>query len=192
MKKILFLVPLLFLVLGCADKKEANKSNFADALDEYYQKRCILISTKKSATIDPQFSFKSGERYGTWHVGDVDKYDYLTKLGLYKKSQKNGNILYNITSKGEKVFTTYEHNIFHGICVGNYEIDKITNFTKPANMLGRIASNVQFVSRVANKVDFAKSEEFKKLFKGSLFKNTPNKMLMILTDNGWVSVNTVR
>ncbi|GJD22869.1 hypothetical protein RIVM261_078250 [Rivularia sp. IAM M-261] len=131
----------------------------------------------------------------------------LTKAGVIQKSEVaikrplyDGTvpaIKYTLTSSGEKYFkkdvkTFDKREKKNAFCFGEVELDKIINFTEPANLFGRTASQVKYSYKIKNLPSWTSDSEVQALIPDiTRMVQTVNKpdevtALLFLTGNGWV------
>lgn len=209
MKKILFVCVALFVV-GCSDKKDANRANFKSAISNYFAKNCILIDIDLPKTFKKYQDKKTKTfKLQPFYINSLEQYEYFYALGFLEKKEeiqkeKNwGNsyqeillITYELSKKGQEQYQSSKKSFIgsqNGFCAGNYKVKEVQNFTKPADMLGYTMSEVKMSLSIDNIPDFAKTEKFKKVFKNfKAYTNKPESIVLVLTDNGWVSEQEIR
>ena len=135
--------------------------------------------------------------------------DALVNAGLLKSSRtevdqgqgmfgsdnkKVAVIAYDFTEKGKSAFKEEEAQkssfggTRSGFCYGKPEVDEVTQFTQPGDMMGMTISQVSYKYHLADLPDWAKNPKVKSAFP-DLARNTAEsldaKAALVLTNDGW-------
>ncbi|MBN3859013.1 hypothetical protein GKC56_00360 [Neisseriaceae bacterium PsAf] len=182
-------MPLVALV-GCSDPKAANEKNFKKViqahLDEYGD-QVICINAPV------------GQEQNVIAENDV-KYPFaaaLTSAGLLKEEKLSNNndteatiaqSNFTLTDEGQKFVKAQNANATD-FCSGKFTVEKINNFTEPADALGETISKVDYRVKVKDLADWATNEEVQTLYPGLKPLTNPEgydvKSILGLTNNGW-------
>ncbi len=197
------------LITGCDNPKAANEDNFkkaiASALPEkklncFTQDVTLLRTFKQPVPIDFPLDLEKREEFPVVKV--------LTKVGLLSTSEITVNesfsinnkvpgTRYTLTKDGEKFFKrnlipSDRSKKINGFCLGEIEIDKVINFTEPANQLGTTVSEVKYTYRIKNLPSWTEDSEVQAsipyVAKMVQTKDKPaeSTAALILTSKGWV------
>jgi hypothetical protein len=147
------------------------------------------------------FSEESRQR----HLAPLDA---LVNAGLLKSSRTEveqgqsmfGNdtkkvavFAYDFTDKGKSAFKEEAQKssfggTHSGFCYGKPEVDEVTQFTQPGDMMGMTISQVSYKYHLADLPDWAKNPKVKAAFP-DLARNTADnlesKAALVLTNDGW-------
>lgn len=206
---LVFLVSAVALT-GCSSSKDASKSNFEKVINGYFDRHCVMLSTRNSnfpVTIE---LLPSDNKWASKNNPEKTKqYDALAKVGLldvkdgetkstsYTISLKNTLVpakIYSLTEKGKQNFVKSEGKGLtgwsnQGFCVAKLKVDEITGFSDPAQMMGYTVSNVNFSFSPTGVKDWAKNQEVTKAFPsltGDLEENQQDSIALVLMNDGWV------
>lgn len=176
---------------GCSDKKEASKSNFKAAIQEYYDKGfrpCVSISVK-----DVPFTL---EKKGIYFQREPQKATALVKAGLLSEKESevrnnwNGKMEpateYSLTDEGKK-YRAKEPGVM--FCGGEFKVVEVENFTEPADMLGTKVSQVNFTYKVVNAPAWAKNPDVQAAYpaiKDGIADKARYKTVLVATSEGWM------
>jgi len=201
MKNIGLSLLIIGLLSGCSNSKEnktpdqtvqeevkidktVSADNFKNVLNAYYVRNCIhMVAGEFPEEVDLTMD---------WHDYAI-KYKTLEKLGFIKAvnkpTVKEAKTKYIITEEGKKHYKIWKHKRYSvsGFCIGNYEIDKITNYTAPKDFRGINVSKVSYTLKVKEE-GFVKNID-KTQFKDNLFKyKESDSAELILTEmQGWMN-----
>lgn len=185
---LLFISIFALFAISCTEKQNISKKEVQRVLNDFFTKNCILLPMDESEV------FKLDVYNTPLHVKrGVNQYDFFEKLGYYELHTNENQMdtlikTYKLTKKGGEYFITKRQRltIEKGFCVGHYEAIKIKKFNKTDTVFNREALKVEFVSKVSQKCDFAKTSRFLETFQNfDSFTNTPQKAVLVLTKNGW-------
>ena len=201
--KLCFTVILLTCLLGgCSNVKDANKSNFKtaaqDFLDTQYPYSYIMVN----------FPYRSDKISIRNTAGLLHE---MARLGLVEETEVERRNVSSLGS-GEKVKIIYSYELvaagaefykpdadknlkgedFGAFCFGKANVVKIINFTEPTDYLGVKVAQVTYAYTVTDIPEWAKDEELLKL--DSQLKEDVQSAAMplektetfVLTDKGWV------
>lgn len=183
-------------VVGCGSVKDANKGNFAKAIQAYLDTRngvCADIPAK-------EYPFSLANK--GWFSDMKQRADALAEVGLLTRSDTQikasfGNAMeegseYQLTELGKKFLvagganTMGRHDAF---CSGKYEVVEVENFTEPSDAMGTTISRVNYRYKVKDAADWVKSEGLHAAYK-SLKEQTEgevrDKAVLVLTNEGWL------
>ncbi|MBY9064881.1 hypothetical protein K7957_18250 [Sphingomonas yunnanensis] len=202
-------VPILALstiaLAGCSNSKEANKSNFEHAINEWIEKGPPCLDVPDGTVTAP------GQKYNALpaYVEATPKaqpfaeesrqrrlapLEALVDAGLMKKTttvieqenmfggaeRKVAVLAYDFTSEGKAAFEDDARPSVmggkrSGLCYGKPHVDEITNFTQPADMMGMTLSQVSYKYHLADLPGWAKNQKMKAAFP-NLARNTAESL----------------
>ncbi|CAB5305270.1 hypothetical protein IST455A_05834 [Burkholderia multivorans] len=175
-------IACLPLMVGCGSAKDANKSNFAKAIDAQLDKQCIAVSFDLNfAASSPSFPVTiATTRPGPLISADQAKqtnqrafaqYDALVQAGLLSAADAQvkplfGNAsvpgkVYSLTDAGRKALKDPNYTTF---CAGHYKVDEVINFTEPGNAMGMTISNATYTFSPVDIPSWATSDTVKAAF----------------------------
>jgi hypothetical protein len=190
---------------GCSNPKEANKSNFEHAVNEWIEKLPPCLDVPNGTVTAP------GQKYDALpaYVEAVPKtqpfaeesrqrrlapLDALVDAGLMKKTpteieqqnmfggaeRKVAVIAYDFTNEGTAAFkddagSSTMGGKRSGLCYGKPHVDEVTNFTQPADMMGMTLSQVSYKYHLADLPAWAKNAKVKAAFP-DLARNTAESL----------------
>ncbi|MCW9732979.1 hypothetical protein L5B97_05675 [Avibacterium sp. 20-15] len=202
----------LFLT-ACNDPKEANKENFAKAIEEQLalqKSPAICISLPSGTYVSDQSPLHNAALILNTDVSDqriqqsLAQADYFVKAGLLtskadklekldwgKKKILNVNV-YEVTEQGKPFFSTgmFSRTKF---CTGALKLDSVGTFTEPNERAsGGKLSQVNYTVSYENVASWATNNDVEKLF-GRLFDKAKNQQrtVLILTNEGWKSITVL-
>jgi hypothetical protein len=219
MKTVLMLMGSSLLLASCANPKEASKSTFQHALNEWIEKSPPCLSM-------PDGSVRTGNQ----SRGEMPLYveatpaaqpfleesrqrrlgplEALVDAGLLKSTRtevkqdqgrfaNNGKMVavfaYDFTDKGKAAFKEQASKSSFGgtragFCYGKPQVDEVTQFTQPGDMMGMTVSQVSYRYHLADLPDWAKNAKVKAAFP-EVARNTAEsldtKAALVLTNDGW-------
>lgn len=197
-RNFLLAISISALFVACSDKKDANKSNFKTAINNYIEKDCIDIGSR--------YSFPLEIENNAFKKDEIARLGSLEKVGLLKSTSKQikdkysrvaklvDGFEYELTDFGKQVFVE-EANRYGGgkylkLCAGKYKVTEVINFTEPADMFGVKMSQVNFKKEAIDVPEWAfelvKEEEFEYASK-RISKDIDDDIVLILTNDGWVT-----
>lgn len=143
----------LFALAGCGNKKDANKSNLSEAIQDYLNTTkgvCVSLPRKEAPfALEKKggFSFNHEPRKaaalvsaGLLSVRDTEL------LGMFG-NQKIAATQYTLTEEGKKYLVKGGAGSiagFDAFCGGKYKVKEVENFTEPADRFGTKISQVNF------------------------------------------------
>ena len=181
-----FLLSLLWSA-GC-DTKAANDANLENGLNHYLgqMEPCLGYTVR---------SFPLIRRTG----GTDTALDALTEAGLLTRTQtvQNGTAQdqYDLTGKGKD--TNFPgHSVRKGdpglFCFGVIQVDKIANFTEPAEADGMHVTRVTYTRKLVHQPSWAKNPAIQEAFPNYAAEGYglhPQTSGMMLTSHGWRVIN---
>lgn len=202
MKKLFVISSLTSAIIlsGCSDPKEANKGNFAKALDEYLAKKSAICVSIKSDVIPVAGSpYSSDDKIviANGNNGIVSKQlAFLEKYGLLSNEGKDdvevqaligGSTLayaqiYTITEKA-KPYLKGER-----LCSGKVVLDDIKIFSEPSEISGYKVSRVEYTIKHKDVADWAKDPELRNVFRSDFDLDEmelEQTDALVLTNEGW-------
>ncbi len=211
MRKIMFFVILLMcFASSCNSAQSVNQKNFKSVLNKYL--------AKNSAVIFPVFfTIKAGFPLTVklTEVKRVDEqrtrqFDALVSAGLLKV--KDGILerevfgdkqiiptkTYTLTRRGEKLLVKVSRELAEdkiGFRFAIYQVDKIINFSKPAqNDIGQKVSHVNYSVSPINIEEWTNNEKIQKAFpdlQKKLKLHQKQSAILVLMNNGWIHQNDI-
>lgn len=203
------IVPLLALSIaalaGCSNAKEANKSNFARAINDWIEKGPPCLNVPDGTVTAP------GQRYDALpaYVEAVPRkqqfaeearqrrlapLDALVDAGIMKKStieveqrnmfggaeRKVAVIAYDLTDQGKAAYSKDAGSSTMGgkrtgLCYGKPHVDEVTNFTQPADMMGMTLSQVSYKYHLVDLPAWVNNSKVKAAFP-DLARNTAESL----------------
>lgn len=193
----IFLITLIgSLFVACSDKKDANKSNFKEAINNHLDSKCISFGGSYNFPVEIELKGYN-----------KDELDSLEKVGLLKSVEKKlelkamfGNptkivdgLEYSLTDLGKTAFSS-KVRAYVGeqsqLCAGKYKVTEIINFTEPADMMGVKLVRVTY-KKVAVDVptwayELVKEKNFEYASKIISKEAQDDKTELVLTNEGWI------
>ncbi|MEO4047867.1 hypothetical protein AAFN46_12355 [Pseudomonas sp. CAU 1711] len=183
-------------VVGCGGVKDANKGNFAKAVQAYLDSQngvCAAIPAK-------EYPFSLANK--GWFPDMKQRADALVDVGLltrtdtqvkasFGKAMEEGSE-YQLTELGKKFLVAGGANTMGGhdaFCSGKYEIVEIENFTEPSDAAGTMISRVNYSYKVKDVADWVKSEDLSAAYeslKDQVEGEVRDKAVLVLTNEGWL------
>ena len=193
---------------ACSGSRSASKPNFQVAIQDYY-------ASQMEACIDsglrfPQELLETNFRYDTQSqlLGEFVSIGFLSSeefekevlanpLALFNREMKTvSGRRYSLTPEGESVARTAAAPPGRGgasFCYGSYRVIEVTNFTEPAEFLGRQVSSATYTYEATEIADWAgRSEilraEYRSLARDLNSRDEPLKgeATLVLTEKGWI------
>jgi hypothetical protein len=188
----------LLALSACGSKKDANKSNFADAIQDYLNTTkgvCVALPRKEAP-------FALEKKGGFFLSNEPQKAAALVSAGLLSASetempglfanQKVAATQYALTDEGKKYLVKGgSGNLggFDAFCGGKLKVKEVQNFTEPADMFGTKISQVNY-SMVAEDVPgWAKQPAVQAAYpevKLGLDEPSASKAVLVATNEGWM------
>lgn len=185
---------------GCADKKDASKTNFKNAIQAFLDTSPGLCFTPPASAVPftlqagPELSFGVGP-------GMKTRADALVDAGLLKRQDTTikapfgaptPGFEYSLTDAGEKALVKGAgKNIGAGeaFCGGKYKVVEVNSFTEPSDALGVKISQVNYRFAVEGAPSWATSDTLLKAFPVAAKELQPDassRAVVVLTNEGWV------
>lgn len=219
MKICVALIVSAALLAGCSNPKEASKSNFQHAINDWIEKAppCLAMPDGtvtaanqkhdslpvyvEAAAATRPYAEENRQR----HIAPLDA---LVDAGLLHSTRTeieqgqgifvgNGGkvavLAYDLTDKGKAALKDEaDKSGFGGMqprfCYGKPQVDEVTNFTQPADMMGMTLSQVSYSYHLADLPDWTKNAKVQAAFP-ALATNTAGtrdaKAAVVLTNDGW-------
>ncbi|CAG9233056.1 Putative secreted protein [Paraburkholderia caribensis] len=188
----------LFALAGCGNKKDANKSNFSEAIQDYLNTTkgvCVSLPRKEAP-------FALEKKGGFFFNHEPEKAAALVSAGLLTASetevpgmfgnQKVAATQYALTDEGKKYLVKGGGgNIvgFDAFCGGKYEVKEVENFTEPADMFGTKISQVNFSLVAVDAPSWSKQSQIQAAYpdvKQGLDDPAQAKAVLVATNEGWM------
>ncbi|RKE25267.1 hypothetical protein B0G76_6794 [Paraburkholderia sp. BL23I1N1] len=188
----------LLAVSGCGSKKDANKSNFADAIQDYLNTTkgvCVALPRKEAP-------FALEKKGGFFFAHEPEKAAALVNAGLLSAgetevpsvfpNQKIPATQYTLTDEGKKYLVKGGSGNFGGFdafCGGKYKVKEVVNFTEPADMFGTKISQVNYSLIVEDAPSWVTQPAIQAAYpdvKAGLGEPVPSKAVLVATSEGWM------
>jgi hypothetical protein len=152
--KLSLSILLLFAATGCLDKKAPTATNMEEGINHYLARepQCMAFAAN----------------YPTQPITNptmLPGYDALVTVGLLTRSNAGANASgqplysYALTSKGQSTKWDGHDPIGNQqprvLCYGKLQVDKIINFTEPADDRGVHESHVTYTTKFVNQANWA-------------------------------------
>ena len=200
------LLAAILAVSACSNPRAASEANFKAAIQDYF-------ASAKQACLDFPTDFPQDLMEGHYDFEDRSKlFDELVAVGFLRsepvqKQVRKNPLLFTFPGRkpemktiSGKRYSITEAGVAAGgpssgasFCYGSYEVRDVTNFTEPADALGRTISTVRYTFAAVDISDWARNSEilrgeFPRLVRDlkSLEKPINDQAVLILTRNGWV------
>lgn len=193
------------LMSACGSPKDANKANFAKAIEAHLAKTCFTGGTGTLGA-DPYPKTIYLLPYGGGPASDVERklnaestsaFDALAKAGLLTSEDTQvteqffGNKIrpakkFSLTDAGKAALVSASHDEF---CAGHYHVDEVVSFTEPANGGGTIVSRVNYTFSPADVASWAKDPSVQARYRslaGQLSDHQDGIAEAVLQNDGWV------
>ncbi|KXV15809.1 hypothetical protein CR51_02080 [Caballeronia megalochromosomata] len=186
------------LLSACGSKKDANKSNFADAIQSYLDTRngvCISLPAKEAP-----FRLEKKTLFDIIHA--QEKATAMVSAGLLsardiEMPQPGTNKLvagteYSLTDSGKKFLVkggSGNLGNWDGFCGGKYKVREVENFTEPADMFGAKISQVNYTYEVDGVPAWTKDSSLQAQFPNLVTALAPtagDKAVLVATNDGWM------
>lgn len=205
MKVVPFLALSITALAGCSNAKEANKSNFAHAINDWIEKGPPCLNVPDGTVTAPgqkydalpayveatpmkqQFAEEARQRR-------LAPLDALVDAGIMKKltteieqrnmfggaERKVAVIAFDLTDRGKAAYSkdagpSTMGGKRTGLCYGKPHVDEVTNFTQPSDMMGMTLSQVSYKYHLTDLPDWAKNPKVKAAFP-DLARNTAESL----------------
>ncbi|WP_267397015.1 MULTISPECIES: hypothetical protein [unclassified Sphingomonas] len=204
--KVVPVIALSIIALaGCSNPKEANKSNFEHAINEWIEKGPPCLDVPNGTVTAPGQKYDALPAYveaapKTQPFAEESRQrrlaplDALVDAGLMKKTpteieqqnmfggaeRKVAVIAYDFTNEGKAAFSgdagpSAMGGKRSGLCYGKPHVDEVTNFTQPADMMGMTLSQVSYKYHLADLPAWTKNPKVKAAFP-DLARNTAESL----------------
>ncbi len=216
MKKTWILITIaIMLAAGCSDPKQASEKNFEKTLNTYFKEQPCM-ATGPGANFDfplkisgRDMFFKSYKEYlNTFvEIGFLTKEETLeevkTQPVFFSGNVKDGKIAvitYTLTDEGKKYYRSKEtpNGKKSGFYIGQPVVDKVEQFSEPADLMGLKVSQVRYTYKVEDLQDWARSDKIRATDRSinryvkTVQQPAEEKATLILTSKGWVHENQYR
>lgn len=204
MRKTIYILSIVAIIIGCNNPKSANDENFSKSIQAHLDSEfpsCFYVGNfpvkKRAHSFSLSHDFKKLEILEEAGLVDFEKKVVEKRSNWTGKKEEVDVTEYHLTDRGKQVYNpnakeaSKEENV-GGFCIGKPQITGITNFSEPSEMMGYTVSNVKFKYQVGQIPDWAKSKilinGFSKIkqFVDSKSQNITDKAVLILTEEGWV------
>lgn len=193
--KALTLVGVATMLTACGNAKDANKSNFKSAIQDYFDTQpglCAVIPRQELPFILPEKGLISTE--------PKSRADALVEAGLLSKKATEVKALfgdrmepateYQITEAGQKVQdNNTDSTKKNAFCTGRYTVIDVDNFTEPSAMMGATISKVNYRYKAEDVDSWAKSASMLAAYRDfevAEQDEIKGKVVLVLTDKGWL------
>lgn len=224
MKAHVALIASSVVVASCSDSKAASKDNFQQAINEWIEKGPPCLSVPDGSVTAPGQEYNAMPRYVAATPAKqpfaeesrqrrLAPLEALVDAGVLKSTRteierrsmfgdrenKVAVIAYDFTENGKASFKEDAgRSVFggtrSGLCYGKPQVDEVTQFTQPGEMMGMTLSQVSYKYHLADLPDWAKNPKVKAAFP-DLARNTAEsidgKATLILTNDGWKHQNAI-
>jgi len=207
--KLIITSMIIVLFSACSDNKnEASVENFTKVINEHFKQKafCIKLTDKIGRFPDETSSATTS----------LDEYQVYEKMGFLKLTpqrvkyrgmpgggDKDGMIdgyTVKLTEKGKKAYHDDKKNSWgeKGFCIGHYQVEKISNYTTPAERNGFVMSKVDYTLTAMNMedkiIEIIKEEQAKGQFHNAKIDKTKDesKALILTEMKGWIHERDMR
>lgn len=173
MKKILGMIAICVLLIGCNDPKEVSNENFEKVINKYLIEKKESFTCKKVGRNFPlkdtfgvyEKSFRNYIDSGLMKVDiqELEKKDFLTG-----KIVKDFRRTYSLTKRGEK------HLKDGKFCFGKPVLFNVISFTEPVIFMGKTVSEVRYSYKLKDLPKWLTSN-----------KEKEKRLTIYLTNEGW-------
>lgn len=216
MKKTWILViSAIMLAAGCSNPKQASEKNFEKTLNAYFKEQPCM-ATGPVAKFDFPLKITGRDIFFKSYKEYLDKFveiGFLTKEETSEKVKtqpvffsgnvKDGKmavITYALTDEGKKYYRSREtpNGKKSGFYIGQPVVDKVEQFSEPADLMGLKVSQVRYTYKVEDLQDWARSDKIRAAdrridrYVKCAQQPAEEKATLILTSNGWVHENQYR
>lgn len=194
MKFVAVLALPIIALAGCSNPKEASKSNFEHAINDWIEKGPPCLDIPDGTVTAPGQKYDALPAYveatpRTQPFAEESRQrrlaplDALVDAGLFKKAtteieqqnmfggaeRKVAVIAYDFTDAGKAAFSEDAGESImggkrSGLCYGKPHVDEVTNFTQPADMMGMTLSQVSYTYHLADLPAWANNPKVKAAF----------------------------
>ncbi|NCT68070.1 MAG: hypothetical protein GXC76_10570 [Rhodanobacteraceae bacterium] len=189
---------------ACSDPKAANKGNFEQALESYFEQTrgpaCIRIGTSNPpfpATLADQGAWGGEQIRAIADAGLANATAATTKSTSYTSDGPVGDVpakRYELNDLGKKFYQERTINgamgkvSLHELCFGIPRLVAIDSFTEPADMMGYRISKVTYRYRIDEVPQWVSTEAIRKTFPqiaARTDKEQSETTTFVLTSSGW-------
>ncbi|SFV55875.1 hypothetical protein MNB_SV-12-603 [hydrothermal vent metagenome] len=202
------MVILLFSACTDSNKNEASVENFTNVINEHFKQRdfCIKITDKigkfpdeTSGATTTLYEYQVYEKMGFLKL-TPQRVKYQGMIGGGDKDGMTDGYKVELTEKGKKAYHDDKKGSFSskGFCIGYYKVDKISNYTTPAERNGFVMSKVDYTLTAMNLEDkivkIIKEEQAKgQFYSTKIDKSKEESRALILTEmKGWIHERDMR
>lgn len=195
-------VSSLLLSACSGDPKEANERNFKTALQSYLDSkypRCYVVATmpyaKEFDFTNNRATLKALAKAGLVVETEVSRKE--VPVDFSGKTRTQILTSFDLTEEGKKYYRkdavkNLAGDDMGGFCAGKAKVEKINQFSEPADMFGAKISRVSYSYSVSDLPGWAKDSEVagsvEQLKKDVASEKAPvnENAVLVLTNNGWV------
>src|SRR6202167_1663043 len=196
----------VFLLIGCASKKDANEKNFSEALNSYLAKKgqlCLGIPSTWPVDLN-EAERRSGmgtaaEMVALEKAGLVSSHETETEYTppLSSRPLREKVLRYELTDNGKafyreknRVGLAGNKQVQGDLCYGQQALDKIVNWQGPTAAGDSKEVTVFYTYRIENLSDWAKNPDIQRVFPGIVSTidgagKTQMNQALTLTNQGW-------
>ena len=202
-------IGVALLLTACGSANDANKDNFAKAIDAQLATRCISVNPggllMSGNTFPLSTAIETAGKHGFGTTSEAQakaaneekfaKADALVKEGLltkkdapvkpmFGKDMVPGRV-YTLTDAGKKVLQRPDYS---ALCVGHYKVDEVVDFTVPGSAMGVTISRVNYIYSPTGVASWATSDAMKAAFPhlaSELASGQKGRATMVLKNDGW-------
>ena len=194
------------LLIGCASQKDANETNFSEALNSYLAKKGQLCLGIPSAwPVDLNEAERrggmgtAGEMAALEKAGLVSSHETETKYTppLSTRPVKARVLRYELTEEGKKFYREKQTLALVGtkgkqgdLCYGQQALEKIVKWDELTSVGDSKEASVFYTYKVENLADWAKNPDVQRVFPGIVSTidgagKTQMNQTLTLTNQGW-------
>lgn len=192
MKKLVCIAMLTVSLVACS-KKDANNSNFQEAIQKGFDEgranhsagMCLSINTNGSMRLGIIFDEDSQKISIGDSSSDVvtqERIDTLTDAGLIDPESNDGHT-FKVSEMGKPFLRNVLDNRYPAFCTGRYTI-KVESFSEPVNDGKRTYSEVAYTATLGDQAPWSNNQKVQKAMSSMVME--PHYATVYLTDNGWV------
>lgn len=196
------------LMSACGSPKDANKANFAKAINAELASSCFSIGGEGFAEPYPKVidlnvprEPKYADEVAKKNAEETAPYEALVKVGLLKVEETQDKTMtmfakeelipakkYSLTEAGTAALRRPRHD---ELCAGHYRVDEVVSFTEPAaNMMGQVVSGITYTYSPADVAPWAKDPAVQAAYPDLVESLKPHQQATkaaMLQNDGWVA-----
>jgi hypothetical protein len=212
-KSLRWLMPLgVLLLIGCANKNDANEKNFSEALNSYLAKRgqlclgtpwtwpVVLLESERRSGMAPAAEMDALEKEGLVRSHEMET-EYAPPLGRPFKARV---VQYELTDNGKKFYQEKPFQSLGGtnilwldgkphrgdFCFGKQALDKIIKWEGPNAADDPPKVSILYTYKIENLAEWAKNADVQRVFPGIVSTidgagKTAMNQALTLTSRGW-------